>query len=92
MSDGVEFWVNDVADAAPLGTSVRGKVFRGNLKLGDTLRRALIEGAEHEVVLRVEEITVYDVMIDVLSTGLSGRIVVTGEGADVLRPEALLFL
>jgi hypothetical protein len=56
----VEFWVYDVADAAPLGTAVTGKVFRGSLRVGDVLARAMVDQTSHLVSLRVEEIAVYD--------------------------------
>ena len=76
--DEVEFWVHEISDDAPLGTSVIGKVFRGSLRVGDVLSRVVVNNVSHVVSLRVEEIAMYEVAVDELDTGLSGRILVTG--------------
>ena len=89
--DEVEFWVHDVSDAGALGTSVIGKVFRGTLRVGGVLTRVVVDDASHVLSLRIEEISMYEVAVDELDTGVSGRILVKGDGASLLRRDALLY-
>ena len=87
----VEFWVYDVVDTAPLGTSVIGKVFRGSLRVGDVLARVVFDNVSHDVTLMVEEIAMYETVVDELDAGVSGRILVVGDGVQLLRRDALLY-
>ncbi len=86
----LEFWVHSAADAG-LGTMVSGKVFNGSLKVGDVLHRAVIGEATHSVNLRVEEISIYGFLVDELNAALSGQVLMTGEGADLLAQDVLLY-
>jgi len=86
-----EFWIHDAAGGSPLGRTSSGKVFRGTLRVGDVLHRAVVADTTHAVSFRVDEISLYGTLVDELDTPLSAHVLVSGQGEDLLVHDTLLY-
>jgi len=60
--------------------------------VGDVITRALIQGESHPTSLRIKEIALYGTLVDEVTAGMSAQVVVSGEGGELLRRDALLYL